>query len=48
METEHPPPHILPKASAHDPKDRKEFQPRVRALLQVLMEMNGGAESSTG
>lgn len=28
-------------------KGRKQFQLRVQALLQLLMEMNGGAESST-
>lgn len=36
------------QSSCTDPKGRKQFQPRVQALLQVLMEMNGGVQSSTG
>lgn len=39
-ETNTPPP--TPQSSRTDPKGRKQFQLRVAALLQVLMEMNGG------
>lgn len=47
-ETNTPPP--APQSSCTDPKGRKQFQLRVAALLQVLMEMNGGGRrgGSTG
>lgn len=41
-------PSPIPQSSSTDPNGRKQFQQRVQALLQILMEMNGGVESSTG
>lgn len=41
-------PSPIPQSSCTDPKGRKQFQLRVQALFQVLMEMNRGVEGSTG